>query len=249
MPFCRVLIPACLALACLVSSVRAEDVQQYHDRLLAVAETQEQNATARMELGRLLLDYDILQDALVRFDEAEALEPMRPGPAAGRCMVLDRLGLARLADEACANAVQRRAVDAEDLAWRARARMRNENWEAADEDLTRALDDDPKLRWAWVALGNVEASQGRWFEAEEAFLRALAINAGDAYVHALVGGVRLAEGDLAGALRSLNTSVRLDPDAAWVRLERSRLLGRLGIFWQAEQEWDAAHRLDPTISD
>jgi len=133
-------------------------------------------------------------------------------------------------------------VALEPAAWRA-------GWEPslidAEEAANRALQLDPELVIAEVALGNVYKERLDWVEAERHYLRALAVDpdngeAHQQYAESLTNTARFAE-----ALRSARRAVELDPTAA-VRLNAlAYILGHNGRWDEAIELYEQALLLNP----
>ncbi len=85
---------------------------------------------------------------------------------------------------------------------------------AAEDAAVRALELDPRVAGAEVALGNVFRDRWDWEEAEAHYLRALDLDPDDAEAHQQYAEMLAAIGREDEALRSARRAVALDPTAA-----------------------------------
>jgi len=101
------------------------------------------------------------------------------------------------------------------------AENREEYWatwesslEAAESAAIQALQIDPKIAGAEVALGNVYRDRWEWEQGEQHYLRALDIDPDDVEAHQQYAELLAATGRLDEALRSARRAVALDPTSA-----------------------------------
>jgi TolB-like protein/Tfp pilus assembly protein PilF len=85
---------------------------------------------------------------------------------------------------------------------------------AAEEAAFRALELDPRVAGAEVALGNVFRDQWEWAKAEQHYLRALSLDPDDVEAHQQYAEMLAGSGRADEALRSARRAVALDPTSA-----------------------------------
>jgi len=86
--------------------------------------------------------------------------------------------------------------------------------DSAEAAATRALELDPEIAGAEVALGNVYRDRWEWEPAERHYLRALEIDPDDVEAHQQYAELLVVVGRLDEALRSARRAVALDPTSA-----------------------------------
>ena len=104
--------------------------------------------------------------------------------------------------------------------------------EAAESAAIRALEIDPQIAGAEVALGNVYRDRWEWERGEQHYLRALEIDPDDVEAHQQYAELLAANGRLDEALRSARRAVALDPTSA-IRLN---VLGYILIMNNRREE-------------
>lgn len=116
----------------------------------------------------------------------------------------------------------------------------------------QALGEAPDIGEIWFNLGNALRDGGRDDEAEAAYRRALAAGncrAGGAAVHANLGLLLEARGDLAGAVAAHREAVRLLPDMAEYHYNLGNALRADLRLDGAIRAYDAALRLRPNYAE
>ncbi|MBK7208666.1 MAG: tetratricopeptide repeat protein [Elusimicrobia bacterium] len=93
----------------------------------------------------------------------------------------------------------------------ARAHLRSERPEAAEELLKRAIEKNPDYAEPLVVLGEIYYEDGRYEEGQDVLQQALEIRPFYAAVHGTLGRIALDVGNFAAARSSLRLAVRFDP--------------------------------------
>jgi tetratricopeptide (TPR) repeat protein/TolB-like protein len=97
----------------------------------------------------------------------------------------------------------------------------------------RAIAEDPNFAGAYMALGSILGSQGKFKPAEDAARQALSRRPDSADAHDILGFLFAHQGRYAQAERELQQAQSLDPDDA-------ETLSRLGQLYTTQGKWDEA---------
>jgi tetratricopeptide (TPR) repeat protein len=97
------------------------------------------------------------------------------------------------------------------LARLARAHLRSDRPEAAEELLKRAMEKNPDYAEPFVLLGEIYYDAGRYEEGQEVLQQALEIRPFHAPIHATLGRIALDVGNFVAARQSLRLAIRFDP--------------------------------------
>jgi tetratricopeptide (TPR) repeat protein len=101
---------------------------------------------------------------------------------------------------------------AEVLVSRCNAHRMLANPDAALQDCNEALELNPELAEAYLALAMLHLDQGDTAEAESAVQKALEVNPDSATTHHVLAQIKLIEGDMDGAIETLTKSIEIDPN-------------------------------------
>jgi tetratricopeptide (TPR) repeat protein len=115
--------------------------------------------------------------------------------------------------------------------------------EPAIEALRRAIDLDPELLEAHVALGKVLSRAGRDEEATAVLRRALEIDGKSADSHFQLGLIALRRSDLDSASQSFATAIGSDPEHLQAWYNRALVCERLGRRDEAKAAWTRVEEL------
>ena len=111
----------------------------------------------------------------------------------------------------------------------------------------RAVELDPNYARAWALMATGQRMKTYFSREGDSGLaaaeRALALDANLAEAHAARAGALSAQGDYDGALREIDTAVRLDPESWDVNREAARLYYRLRRFEEAIRYFEKATAL------
>ncbi|HVR44064.1 MAG TPA: winged helix-turn-helix domain-containing protein [Thermoanaerobaculia bacterium] len=115
----------------------------------------------------------------------------------------------------------------------------------AERDAQRALELDPTLADAFVALGSLRTTQWEWEAAEEYFLRAIEIDPQAAETHAVLAELLLLTGRREEARSRIASALRLAPDSPRVLLSAGLIHTMLRDPEAASAAYRALLRRDP----
>lgn len=121
------------------------------------------------------------------------------------------------------------------------------NYPPAIDNLTKALQIDPKDSLAFYHRGLAHAAQQEYEEALTDYTDSLRLNPKNAMVYYHRGIVFRQRGDLDPAISDFTKAIRIDPNLALAYRSRSQAYSAQGDEARARADLDAAHRLDPNL--
>jgi Tfp pilus assembly protein PilF len=118
-------------------------------------------------------------------------------------------------------------------------------WAAAEKQLRKAVDLEPKLASAWINLGMCLAVQGRYEEGLAAFEKAVT----KAQAHCNLGYIQATQGKIAEARRNYELALRIEPGSqmAGAALQKLGQPRAQNAVQQAEARPDILHATPPSF--
>ena len=207
---------------------------------------QEEAFSAYVDGARRLGAAGHLEDALVLFDRALALQHGDIRALAGKGEVLRIMGRPEEGLHLLDQALALQPDYAWALASRGTALHALGRYQEALQALDRALTLDPDYSFAWQTKGQVLKALRRYEEAVGALRRSAELDPTQAWTYAELGETLRLLGRHEEALEAFDQALKLNPDYAWVLASKGQALVALGRGEEAVEALRRSVELDPT---
>jgi predicted TPR repeat methyltransferase len=151
------------------------------------------------------------EQAILAYQKAIELDPLRPEPYAGLGVALHRRGQWDESAKALGKAIELGLREAGIYVELAKSRMRSGQLDQAEAALRQAMGLKPDLAEAWQVQGEILGHRQQYAEAVAAFTRAASLAPGYARPHHGAGVVLALQGDFQAAAAAMDRALKLDP--------------------------------------
>ena len=226
---------------------READAEDGYRRALALADTDAARLHALLGLGHCAQARGDHAAALTAFAAAALAQPENPWPHLYAGHALRHLDRGEEAEAAYRLALAEGANRAQALLGLGHCAQRRGGHDEALAHFRAAADAEPDNSWPQLYAGHELRHLERPVEAAAAYRAALALDAGPARLHALLGLGHCARqaGDLAGALAQFEAAAVASPADPWPHLYVAGALRDLGRTAQAAGAYHAVLAIDP----